>query len=81
MRKIIVTAVLVGSVFAPTAAFADGAGYGSQPGFTVSNTNTPCAGHGAFGYFGPGNNMAGGANGYNTGMNNAGLCGNRQGNL
>jgi len=59
----------------------DGSEYGTQPGFAVANANTPCAGHGAFGYFGKDNNLAGGANGYRTGLNNAGLCGNRQGNL
>ncbi|HEY6017548.1 MAG TPA: hypothetical protein VIU16_12245, partial [Gaiellaceae bacterium] len=59
----------------------DGSEYGTQPGFAVANANTPCAGHGAFGYFGKDNNLAGGANGYLTGLNNSGLCGNRQGNL
>ncbi|MBX4215537.1 hypothetical protein KW797_01165 [Candidatus Parcubacteria bacterium] len=39
------------------------------------------AGSGAFGYFGKDNNMAGGANGYQTGVNNSSVCGNRQGNL
>src|SRR6476469_2509061 len=39
------------------------------------------AGSGAFGYFGKGNNLAGGANGYQTGLNNSAVCGNRQGNL
>lgn len=35
------------------------------------------AGSGAFGYFGQGLNLAGGANGYQTGLNNSALCGNR----
>ncbi len=35
------------------------------------------AGSGAFGYFGKGLNMAGGANGYQTGLNNSAVCGNR----
>ena len=39
------------------------------------------AGSGAFGYFGKGNNLAGGANGTQTGLNNSAVCGNRQGNL
>jgi hypothetical protein len=39
------------------------------------------AGSGAFGYFGKGNNLAGGANGQQTGLNNSAVCGNRQGNL
>jgi len=49
--------------------------YGSQPGFAVANANTICAGHGAFGVFGPGNSMAGGADGTQTGINNSTLCG------
>jgi hypothetical protein len=39
------------------------------------------AGSGAFGFFGKDNNLAGGANGYQTGVNNSSVCGNRQGNL
>lgn len=39
------------------------------------------AGSGAFGYFGKDLNMAGGANGQQTGLNNSAVCGNRQGNL
>lgn len=35
------------------------------------------AGSGAFGYFGQDLNLAGGANGYQTGLNNSALCGNR----
>jgi hypothetical protein len=38
------------------------------------------AGSGAFGYFGKDNNLAGGANGQQTGLNNSAVCGNRQGN-
>jgi hypothetical protein len=57
----------------------DGSEYGTQPGFAVANANTPCAGHGAFGYFGKDNNLAGGANGPATGEANAGICGNKDG--
>ncbi len=39
------------------------------------------AGSGAFGYFGKDNNLAGGADGVQTGINNSSVCGNRQGNL
>jgi hypothetical protein len=46
------------------------------------------AGSGAFGYFGKDNNLGiksdptdPGANGQQTGINNSGICGNRQGNL
>lgn len=59
----------------------DGSGYGTQPGFTVAQSQTVCSGHGAFGAFGKDYNLAGGANGYQTGINNGTLCGNRQGNL
>lgn len=38
------------------------------------------AGSGAFGAFGQDNNVAGGADGYQTGLNNSALCGNRPGN-
>lgn len=53
--------------------------YGEQPGYGTAITNSDgCAGAGAFGYFGPGNNMAGGADGTHTGYNNSNLCGNPQ---
>jgi hypothetical protein len=82
MTKSIAAAAVAGVLALAPAAFAgNGFGYGEQPGFTVANGNTPCAGHGAFGIFGQDNNMAGGANGEQTGLNNALLCGNRQGNL
>ncbi len=42
---------------------------------------TACAGSGAFAYFGKDHNLAGGANGYQTGLNNSSLCSNRQGDL
>jgi len=35
------------------------------------------AGSGAFGYFGKDNNLAGGADGQQTGLNNSAVCGNR----
>ena len=85
MTKTIAAVVVTGALALAPAAFAgnagDGSGYGTQPGFAVATANTPCAGHGAFGLLGKDYNMAGGANGYATGWNNAGLCGNRQGNL
>jgi hypothetical protein len=37
------------------------------------------AGSGAFGYFGKDNNLAGGADGQQTGLHNSAICGNRQG--
>ena len=39
------------------------------------------AGSGAFGFFGKDFNLAGGADGQQTGLNNSSVCGNRQGNL
>lgn len=35
------------------------------------------AGSGAFGYFGKGSSLAGGADGYQTGLNNSAVCGHR----
>jgi len=97
LRKFTVCAAFVVALALPAAASAappSGGGYGSQPGYEVSDGNTDCAGHGAFGAFGtygdvthdfgannPGSNSVPGANGYQTGINNGTLCGNRQGNL
>jgi hypothetical protein len=90
MRKFFATAALTGLVLVPASlsatAFAgnsgDGSEYGTQPGFAVAQINSDgCAGHGAFDAFGKDNSLAGGANGYQTGINNGTLCGNRQGNL
>jgi hypothetical protein len=69
-------AFTLGGLAAP--AFA-GNDYGEQPGFdkAIENSNG-CAGAGAFGVFGPGENMAGGADGRQTGINNSTLCGNPQ---
>lgn len=39
------------------------------------------AGSGAFGFFGKDNNLKGGADGQQTGLNNSAVCGTRQGNL
>jgi hypothetical protein len=85
MKRPLVTAACILALALPAVGLAgnsgDGSEYGTQPGFVVANGNTPCAGHGAFGYFGKDNNLAGGADGYQTGINNSLLCGNRQGNL
>ncbi len=35
----------------------DGSDYGTQPGYTVANGNTICAGHGSFNAFGKGANL------------------------
>jgi hypothetical protein len=55
--------------------------YDSNPGRQqATDVGAQCgsgAGSGAFGYFGVDNNLAGGADGYQTGLNNSSLCGNR----
>jgi hypothetical protein len=86
MKKPLVTlACICALVLLPAVGLAgnagDGSDYGTQPGFTVANEQTPCAGHGSFGAWGKDYNFAGGADGQQTGLNNSGLCGNRQGNL
>ncbi len=87
MKRILVSAIagamIFGGIALPVLAGNSGNGseYGTQPGYSVAMENTACAGHGAFGAFGKDNSLAGGANGYQTGINNGTLCGNRQGNL
>ena len=85
MKRLILATACVCALAVPAVGVAgnsgDGSEYGTQPGFAVANANTPCAGHGAFGYLGKDNNLAGGADGTQTGLNNSALCGNRQGNL
>ncbi|HKC22014.1 MAG TPA: hypothetical protein VKB64_05825 [Gaiellaceae bacterium] len=89
MRKLFGLLVVVVALAVPTMAWAGG-GYGSQPGYSVANANTICAGHGAFGAFGdkgdvhhdfgvnnPGADGKPGADGTATGFNNSSLCGNR----
>lgn len=83
------SAVLFGSLVVP--AFAAGNStpgidrYDNNPGRQqATEVGAQCgsgAGSGAFGYFGKDNNLAGGANGEQTGINNSSVCGNRQGNL
>ena len=85
MKNYLVAAVTVCVLALPAIGFAgnsgDGSEYGTQPGFDVALAHTECAGHGAFGFFGKDHNLAGGADGPQTGLNNSALCGNRQGNL
>jgi hypothetical protein len=97
MRKLIEIATVVGVLAMSTAAFAAQPSPppgNSQPGIDRYNNNpgrqqatavgAQCgsgAGSGAFGFFGKDNNLAGGANGQQTGLNNSAVCGNRQGNL
>lgn len=87
MKKFLGTAVLGGvmlaGAIAPAFTFAAGSapGYDNNPGRQQAGAvGAQCgtgAGSGAFGAFGPGVNFAGGANGYQTGLNNSAVCGNR----
>jgi len=54
---------------------------GRQQATEVGAQNGSGAGSGAFGFFGKNNNFKGGADGYQTGINNSSVAGNRQGNL
>lgn len=85
MKKLIVSvlAALGLAVVMPFTAFAaanDYCGSSANGCAAAAAAGAQCgtgAGSGAFGYFGPGNNMAGGADGQQTGLNNSALCGNR----
>ena len=89
MKKIIGLAVFAGALALSSVAFAQG---NSTPGLQryldnpgrqqATAVDAQCgsgAGSGAFGYFGKGNNLAGGADGQQTGENNARICGNKDG--
>lgn len=55
---------------------------GRQQAISVGAQNGTGAASGAFGAFtGPGLNFSGGADGYQTGLSNSAVAGNRQGNL
>jgi opacity protein-like surface antigen len=89
MKKLLALAAVLAAVAIPaTASAAVDHGYGLQPGFEVATGNTVCAGAGAFGAFGAQGDVRhdngpnspdgiNGANGYQTGLNNSALCGNR----
>jgi hypothetical protein len=80
--KIAVAAAALGALVSAPLASADLNQYLSNPGFAQSTSETACAGAGAFQFFeGQPGYLKGGADGYQTGLNNAVLCGNRQGNL
>lgn len=77
-------ALMLGATIGP--AFANEEDYENNPGRQqATEVGAQCgsgAGSGAFGYFGgKDNNLSGGADGTQTGLNNSGVCGNRQGNL
>jgi hypothetical protein len=92
MKKMII-AIVIAAAFSGSALPALAAG-NSEPGLQryldnpgrqqATEVGAQCgsgAGSGAFGFFGKDNNLAGGANGQQTGLNNSAVCGNRQGNL
>jgi len=91
MKRLIMTLALSGASILATSGLAaangtggnycgaDPAAGGPSNGCAQSMSNTPCAGHGAFGAFGKDNNFAGGASGDRTAFNNSTLCGNPQG--
>jgi hypothetical protein len=97
MTKAIGIASAIGMILCTTIAFADQpvpAPGNSTPGLDryldnpgrqqATAVGAQCgsgAGSGAFGYFGKDNNLAGGADGQQTGLNNSAVCGNRQGDL
>jgi len=87
IKKILVGAAMSAALIGATAgtAFANLDDYLSNPGrLQATEVGAQCgsgAGSGAFGYFGKDNNLSGGANGTQTGLNNSAVCGNRQGNL
>ena len=90
MKKIIVASItaLGLTIVMPFTAFAAGNStpgidrYDDNPGRQqATEVGAQCdsgAGSGAFGYFGKDNNLAGGADGQQTGLNNSAVCGNRQ---
>lgn len=93
IKKILATGVVTATFFGAFAVSAFAAG-NSTPGLDryldnpgrqqATEVGAQCgsgAGSGAFGYFGKDLNMAGGADGTQTGLNNSAVCGNRQGNL
>ena len=84
MKKLVLSLILTGSLVIPFAgsAWADADAYNNNPGrLQATEVGAQCgsgAGSGAFGYFGgQDNNLAGGADGYQTGLNNSAVCGNR----
>jgi hypothetical protein len=94
MRKLVICAAGLVALALPAAASAEPPEPypgNSEPGIgryleiaAHPNPEAQCgsgAGSGSFGYFGKGSSLAGGADGVQTGLNNSGVCGNRQGNL
>jgi hypothetical protein len=92
LKKLIIASVSAIGIFTAAAVPALAAGnstpgmerYDNNPGRQqATEVGAQCgsgAGSGAFGYFGKDNNLAGGADGQQTGLNNSSVCGNRQSN-
>jgi len=94
MKVVLRTVIVVGVLAVSGAALAQTGPGNSTPGIDrylnnpgrqqATEVGAQCgtgAGSGAFGFFGKDNNLSGGANGQQTGLNNSAVCGNRQGNL
>lgn len=84
MKKILMgvaAAALFGASAVPALAAGNIDAYMNNPGrIQAGVVGAQCssgASSGAFGYLGKDYNMAGGANGYQTGLNNSSVCGNR----
>jgi hypothetical protein len=74
------SATVLGFAVAPAFAANDYCGASSTGCSAAATAGAQCgtgAASGSFGAFGPDNNFAGGANGYQTGLNNSAVCGNR----
>lgn len=91
IKKALISGVVAVSILAGTVpAFATGNSipglerYLSNPGHQQAvEVGAQCGsdeGSGIFGYLGKDANVAGGANGFETGLYNSGFCGNREGN-
>lgn len=80
MALVLAVPATLACVAAGPAFAGQGMEYAEQPGYAVANGNTPCADHGAFGFWGGrDHNLKGGADDRNTGPRNSSLCGNPQG--
>jgi hypothetical protein len=78
-RALFVGGLMAGSlILVPAAAFASD-NYNPPSQIPTTAQCGTGAGSGSFGAFGQDYNFAGGANGYQTGLNNSAVCGNRQG--
>lgn len=82
-KRILIGAAMSAALLATVAgtAFADLNDYLNNPGrIQATDVGAQCgsgAGSGAFGFFGKDNNLSGGADGTQTGLNNSAVCGNR----